>query len=116
VEDAGDTVLSLGLHRFSAEAAVVRHFGRGGAAEPYVRAGLGWFRELTTDRALVDDGVAAHAGAGVKYWLREGRPGFFGHVALRGEARVRVHRGGIRLGDTGTGWAPAVSVGLVVAR
>lgn len=116
VEGAGDATLSLGMHRFSAEAAVVRHFGRRGAAEPYVRAGLGWFRELTTDRALVDDGVAGHVGAGVKFWLREGRRGWFGHIAIRADARLRAHRGGITLGDSGTRWAPAASAGLVIAR
>lgn len=109
VEGAADTTLSLGMHRFSAEAAVVRHFGRRGAVEPYVRAGGGWFRELTTDRALVDDGVGAHVGGGLKYWLRES-------VALRADVRVVLRRGGIAQGDTGTRWAPAAWAGLVIAR
>lgn len=108
-EGAADTTLSLGMHRFSAEAAVVRHFGRRGAVEPYVRAGGGWFRELTTDRALVDDGVGAHVGGGLKYWLRES-------VALRADVRVALRRGGITLGETGTRWAPAASAGLVISR
>jgi hypothetical protein len=115
-EDAGDTTLSLGMHRFSAELAVVRHFSRRGAAEPYVRAGAGWFRELTTDRALVDDGVTGHVGAGIKYWIREGRPGWIGDVALRADLRLAARQGGIELGDAGTRWSPAATVGVVIAR
>lgn len=115
VEGAGDTTLSLGMHRFSAEVAAVRHFGRRGGAEPYVRAGAGWFRELTSDRALVDDGVAGHVGAGVKYWLRE-RPGVLGHLAFRADVRLAARRGGIDRGEAGIRWSPGATVGLVIAR
>lgn len=116
LEGAGDTTLSLGMHRFSAEASIVRHFTRRGAAEPYVRGGGGWFRELTTDRALVDDGVGAHVGGGLKYWVREGRAGWFGHMALRADVRLALRHGGITLGDGGTRWSPSGSVGLIISR
>lgn len=115
-EGADDTTLSLGMHRFSAEVATVRHFNRRGAAEPYVRAGVGWFRELTTDRALVDDGLAGHVGAGFKYWVRDGQPGWLGQIALRAEGRLVMRHGGIELGDTGLRWSPAASAGLVIGR
>jgi len=115
-EGADDTTISLGMHRFSTEVAIVRHFGRRGAAEPYVRAGGGWFRELTTDRALVDDGLAGHVGVGLKYWLREGQGGWLGQIALRGDVRLAVRQGGIERGDAGTRWSPAASAGLVIAR
>jgi hypothetical protein len=115
-EGADDTALSLGMHRFSAELAAVRHFGRRGAAEPYVRAGVGWFRELTTDRALVDDGLTGHAAAGLKYWVREGRRGLFGHLALRTDVRLVMRRGGLALGEVSTRWSPAVSASLVIGR
>lgn len=115
-EGTDDTTLSLGMHRFSAEAAVVRHFGRRGAVEPYVRAGGGWFRELTTDRALVDDGVAGHVGGGFNYWVREGSAGWLGHVAIRADVRLVMHHGGITMGDAGTRWSPSASAGLVIAR
>lgn len=115
-EGADDTVLSLGMHRFSAEAAAVRHFGRRGGAEPYVRAGAGWFRELTTDRALVDNGLTGHAGAGFKYWVREGHRGWLGHIALRADVRLVMRRGGIALGEVGTRWSPAASAGLLISR
>lgn len=115
-EGAAGTTLSLGMHRFSAEAAVVRHFGRRGAAEPYLRAGGGWFRELTTDRARVDDGVAAHVGGGLKYWVHESGTGWLGHLALRADVRLVMRHSGITLGDPGTRWSPSASAGLVIAR
>jgi hypothetical protein len=116
IEGAGDTTLSLGMHRFSAEAALVKHFGRKGATEPYLRAGGGWFRELTTDRALVDDGATAHVGGGLKYWVREGGAGWFGHMAFRADVRLVMHHGGIAIGDASTRWSPAASAGLVLTR
>ncbi len=115
-EGATNTTLALGMHRFTVEVSAVRRFGRRGAIEPYARVGAGWLRELTRDRALVDDGVAAHVGAGMNYWLREGRPGWLGDVALRADVRFSVRRGGIALGDAGTRWSPDLVVGLVVGR
>jgi hypothetical protein len=115
-EGAADTTLALGMHRFSVELSAVRHFGRRGALEPYARIGAGWLRELTRDRTLVDDGVAAHVGGGLKYWLREGRPGWLGDIALRADVRLAIRRGGIALGDAGTRWSPDVVAGLVIAR
>lgn len=114
-EGAADTSVALGMHRFSAEVAAVRHFSRRGAAEPYVRAGAGWFRELTTDRTFVDDGVAGHVGVGAKYWVRE-QAGWLGHIAIRGDVRLAVRRGGIELGETRVRWLPAGTVGVVIAR
>jgi hypothetical protein len=115
-EGADDMTLSLGTHRFTVELSAVRHFGRRGALEPYARAGAGWLRELTRDRTLVDDGLAAHVGGGAKYWLREGRPGWLGDVALRADVRLSARRGGIAPGDAGTRWSPDVVAGLVIAR
>lgn len=115
-EGADDTTLTLGAHRFTVELSAVRHFGRRGALEPYARLGAGWLRELTRDRALVDDGIAAHVGGGAKYWMREGRPGWLGDVAIRADVRLTVRRGGISLGETGTRWSPDLVVGVVIAR
>jgi len=115
-EGVDGSTLTLGLHRFMVELGAVRHFGRRGALEPYARIGAGWLRELTRDRALVDDGVAAHVGGGFKYWMREGRPEWLGHIALRADVRVSVRRGGIELGDAGTRWSPDVLAGLIIAR
>jgi hypothetical protein len=115
-EGATDTTLALGAHRFTAELAAVRHFGRRGSIEPYARIGAGWFRELTRDRTLVDDGVAAHVGGGLNYWLREGQPGWLGDVALRADVRLVIRRGGIAMGAASTRWSPDVVAGVVIAR
>jgi hypothetical protein len=116
LEAADDTTLTLGAHRFTVELGAIRHYGRRGALEPYARLGAGWLRELTRDRALVDDGIAAHVGGGAKYWLREGRAGWLGDVALKADVRLSVRRGGISLGDAGTRWSPDLVAGLVIAR
>lgn len=107
-EEVAPTTVSLGIHRFSTAGAVVRDFGRRGALEPYLRAGAGWFRELTADRALVDDGVQGHVGGGVKYWL--------GNMALRADVRLVFGHGGLTFGDTATRWSPAATVSLIIAR
>jgi hypothetical protein len=116
LDGADDTVATLGTHRVVVELGVVRRFGRAGRFDPYVRASAGWLRELTADRALVDDGVAAQVGGGLKYWMRDGQPGWLGRVALRTDIRLAVRRGGLSLGETGTTVAPAVSVGLIIGR
>jgi hypothetical protein len=115
-ERVADTTLALGMHRFNVELSAVRNFGRRGSIEPFARIGAGWLRELTRDRALVDDGVAAHVGGGLNYWLREGRRGWIGDVALRADVRLAIRRGGITLGDAGTRWSPDLVAGLVIAR
>ncbi|GEM_PF-5225316 len=58
----------------------------------------------------------AHVGDGLKYWVREGRPGWLGHIALRAEARLALRRGGITPGDAGNRWSPTVAAGIVIAR
>jgi len=115
-ERVADTTLALGMHRFNVELSAVRHFGRRGSIEPHARIGAGWLRELTRDRALVDDGVAAHVGGGLNYWVREGRQGWLGDVVLRADVRLAIRRGGISLGDASTRWSPDVVAGLVIAR
>lgn len=115
-EATPDTEAALGMHRLTVELGVERRFSRRGRVEPYARLSAGWLRELTTDRTLVDDGVAAHVGGGLKYWMRDGRPGWLGRLALRAEVLLAMRRGGLTLGETGTRVAPAVSAGLVIAR
>ncbi len=115
-EGADPVTLSSGTHRFTALLGAVREFGRRGRLVPYVRVEAGWLRELTADRALVENGVAAHAGAGLKYRVREAPSGWLSHIALRAEGRLAMRRGGLTLGDAGTRWSPALLAGLVIAR
>lgn len=114
-EGVEEQTASMRLDRFALGVAAVRRFGDG-RATPYATAGVRWLRDLTDDRALVDDGLAAHAGAGLKYGLRTGRPGWLGHIALRAEARVTMRRGGLTVGEAGTRWSPSLLAGLVIAR
>jgi hypothetical protein len=116
VEDAPPVTATLGMHRFTVAVGATRVVARRGRLAPYVRVAAAWVRELTVDRALVDDGVAADVGSGLKYWVREAQSGWLGHVALRADVRLTVRRGGITLGETATRWSPSVSAGLVIAR
>lgn len=115
-EGADPVTAALGMDRFAVELGVERRFGTSTKWQPFARVGAGWLRELADDRALADSGVAAHVGGGLKYWVREGRPGWLGHIALRAEARLTLRRGGITLGDAGNRWAPTVAAGMVIAR
>lgn len=116
VEDADPVTAALGMDRFTVELGVERRFGTSARWQPYARIAAGWLRELADDRALADSGVAAHAGGGLKYWVREARPGWLGHIALRAEGRLTLRRGGITLGDAGNRWSPTVTAGMVIAR
>lgn len=115
-ESTPDAGAALGMHRFMVDAGVERRFSRRGRVDPFIRLSAGWLRELTIDRALVDDGVAAHVGGGLKYWMRDGRPGWLGRLALRAEVLLAMRRGGLTPGEAGTRVAPVVSAGLVIAR
>jgi len=115
-EGADPVTLSLGTQQFTVRLGAVRQFYQRGRLVPYARVDAGWLRELTADRALAENGVAAHAGAGLKYWVREAPSGWLSHVALRAEGRLAMRRGGLTLGEAGTRWSPAFSAGLVIAR
>jgi hypothetical protein len=115
-EDDEPATASLGLDRYTFALGLVRGFRAGARVEPFARVAAGWVRERTSDRTLADDGVAAHAGAGLKYRLREGQPGWLGHIALRAELRLVMRQGGIVLGETGTRWSPSALAGLTIAR
>jgi len=115
-EGADPVTLVSGTQRFTVLLGAVRQFDRRGRLVPYARVEAGWLRELTSDRALAENGVAAHAGAGLKYWVREAQSGWLSHVAFRAEGRLAMRRGGLTLGDAGTRWSPALSAGLVIAR
>ncbi len=116
VEGAAPTTAALGVQQYAVEGAAVWRLARRGRVEPYLRAGGGWMRQVTSGRAYLEDGLTLNAASGLKYWIRDGQPGWWGRIALRAEARVVVRRGGISLAETGTRVSPSVVVGLVVAR
>lgn len=116
LEEAAPMTARLGLHQFTVEGSLQYRFSRRGRWDPFVRAGAGWLRELTTDRALVANGLSANLGGGIKYWVRESRPGLFGRLALRAEVRLAARHGGIAFGDAGVRLAPMFAAGLVIGR
>jgi hypothetical protein len=107
-EDADTLTASQGLNQFTVEGSAMYRFSRRGKVDPFLRIGGGWLREITSDRALVANGLSANLGGGIKYRL--------GRVALRVEARLAVRHGGIAFGDAGTRLAPVVAAGLVIGR
>ena len=115
-EDASAITVGQGMNQFTVEGSVVYGFARRGKIDPFLRAGAGWLREITADRALVENGLSANLGGGIKYWVRESRPGLFGRLALRVEARLAVRHGGIAFGDAGVRLAPTLAAGLVIGR
>ncbi len=115
--EGGDAIVATtGMHRFAVAAVVERSLARRGAVEPFVGVGAGWLRELTSDRAVTGNGFAAHAGGGLKYWMRDGQPGWLGRIALRVDAGLAVRRDGVSIGDQGLRWSPQALAGLVIAR
>lgn len=116
LEGAAPIAARLGVHQFTVEGSLQYVFARRGRWDPFVRGGAGWLRELTTDRAVVENGFGANLGGGIKYWVRESRPGLFGRLALRAEVRLVARRGGLAFGDAGTRLAPMFAAGLVIGR
>jgi hypothetical protein len=115
-EGAPPITATSGLHQFAADASVIRQFTRRGRWDPFVRAGAGWLREMTSDRALVENGLSVNVGGGIKYWVRESQPGLFGRLALRVDVRLAARRGGITFGDAGTRLTPVFAAGIVFGR
>lgn len=115
-EGVPDLTATQGLQQFTGEIALAYRFVNRGRWTVFARGGAGAFREITRDRALVDNGLAASLGGGTQFLIRQAPAGFFGRVALRAEARVLARRGGIEFGDVGTRLTPVFAAGLVVGR
>jgi len=110
VEGIPDTTIAEDLSLYIFDAAILVNFGtRTGRAVPFVRAGVGYLRELHEDNVLVETGLAYHVGGGATFWLgRRGRTG------VRVDARVYVLRDGIDL-DNGSRTVPAAGAAFVFA-
>ena len=116
LEGVPDLSVTKGAHQFAGEVALAYRFLSRGRWSAFARGGAGGFREITSDRALVDNGFAASLGAGAQVLIRQAASGFFGRVGLRGEARLLARRGGIEFGDGGTRLSPMFVVGVVIGR
>jgi hypothetical protein len=115
-EGAPDVSVTQGVQQFSGDVALVHRVIQRGRLAAFVRGGAGVFREVTSDRAVVDNGVTASLGGVTQFLVRQAASGLFGRVALRAEARLVVRRGGIEFGSASTRLSPVFVAGLVVGR
>lgn len=100
------------IDQFVIDGGVVVHFGPLGAGvRPFVTAGAGYLRQLHEGRVVVEDGSVFYAGGGLKYGLMSRSDGLIKVAGLRGDARLNVLSGGIRIED-GVRRHVAVSGGL----
>jgi len=113
-EDVPGTTATETLTRFSAGGAVLWRFAQGERAAWFLRGGVGWMRELSSDAALAEDGLLLDAGVGVKYWFSTNAAGE-GRFGLRAEFRVLNRRQGIEIDDGSTRLWPVV-VGTAVLK
>jgi hypothetical protein len=97
VEGIPDVTLEEDLSLYVFDGAVAFHLPdaafSGGQAVPFIRAGIGYVRQLHEDNVLVETGQAYHVGGGVSMWF-----GPRARTGLRLDARVIVLDGAIDLG------------------
>lgn len=92
-EDAPPLMIEQTMTRYTFDGSILLHPRRwasaGGRATPFIIAGAGYLRELHEGRELVETGRSYHAGAGLRYWLTQGRR----RLGLRGDALLVVRDG-----------------------
>jgi len=115
-EGAPSESVRLRVHRFSSDLALVFRVASAGRWSLFVRAAGGGFRELTADRAFVENGTTGSLGAGMQLVIRDAGGGFFDRIAVRAEGRAMARRGGIEFGDDRNRVSPVVAAGLVFGR
>jgi hypothetical protein len=95
VEGIPDVTVEEDLALYIFDGAVSVHFGpAGGAVVPFVRGGVGYVRELHEGNALLETGLAYHAGGGATFWFGDRR-----RAGVRIDARLIVLDGGADLGN-----------------
>jgi hypothetical protein len=92
-EGAGNATLKQPLTQVSTEGGVLLPFKRSAKREFFVRGGVGWIRQLTTDHVLVSDGVIGDVGFGMKYWWSQ-RRSVIRPMGLRFDFRAVARSGG----------------------
>ena len=115
-ENAAPLTVTQTVNQYSGELALAYRVVQGDRFDVFVRAGGGGFREITTDRALVDNGWRASVGGGTQVRLREGSSGWLGGIALRADVRLQARGGGIAFGDSRRRLSPSVFAGLVFGQ
>lgn len=92
-ESAPDATLPVSVSEYLIDASVVYQFttiarGRGG---PFVSGGGGYLRQLYEGNVDLQTGSEFHGGAGLRYWLSQGRR----RLGLRVEGRASVRQNSI---------------------
>jgi opacity protein-like surface antigen len=113
VESADPITATASMDRFTIEGGGLWTIARRGRASFFVRGSAGWMREVAETSALVEDGIVAHAGGGMKYWWRDRPRGTLRRFGVRIEARAQIRSSGLTLGEPATTIAPVISGGLV---
>jgi hypothetical protein len=112
-EGQGALTLAAPASQFTAEGSALWCFKRRRRVEPFVRVGVGWMRDLTSDTVLATDGLIATVGGGMKYWWREPDRGWLRRIGLRADVRA-VLRTGLSLTDRRRMVSPAVCGSAVI--
>ena len=115
-EDVPDVSVTQNVNEYTGEVALVWRIIRRNRFDVFVRGGAGGFREITSDRALVDNGWRATVGGGTQYRLREAASGWLGRLALRADVRLLARGAGIAFGESRTRVSPSLFAGLVIGQ
>ena len=115
-EDVPPLTATQPVNQYSGELGLAYRLVQRGRVDLFVRAGGGGFREITSDRALVDNGWRASIGGGTQIRLRQASSGWLGGLAVRADVRMQARGGGIAFGDSETRLFPSVFAGLVIGQ
>ena len=115
-EDVPPLTATQPVNQYSGELALAYRLVQRGRLDLFVRAGGGGFREITSDRALVDNGWRASIGGGTQVRLRQAPSGWLGRLSVRADVRMQARGGGIAFGDSDTRLFPSVFAGLVIGQ
>ena len=114
VESAPDLTLTETLTRFSVEASGLWQFRTRGATAYFVRGGAGWMRELTGGASLVEDGVVANGGLGLRHWWRDNQRGSLRQFGFRAEFRLNFRSTSLSQVEPAARISPAATGMLVI--
>lgn len=116
VEDVPAVTATQKVSQFTADISLAWRVMERGRVAVFVRGGGGVLREITGDRALVDNGWIASAGGGTQVRLRDRPGGWFGHIAVRADARLQARQGGIAFGNSGRHVSPVLFAGVIFGQ
>jgi hypothetical protein len=99
-ESAEGVIATESLTRIMIDGSAVVHLSglsfNGGKGMPFLRAGVGYLRELHEKNEVIETGSEYHAGGGVKVWFGQGTH----RVGFRADAGLSFRKGGADTPDT----------------